>query len=410
MMDKELLQPLSGFRDYLGPTKVRIIRALQETFEQYGYQALETPALERQEILLGKLGEEGQKQLYLFEDNGKRKVGLRYDLTVPLARFVSSNLGNIPLPFKRYEIGNAWRAEKAQKGRFRQFTQADIDVVGAPEPSSEIELFSLVAAVAKKLGLKIIYQVSDRRVLAEIMEALKIPEGERMPLMRLLDKKDKISSEDFNAELVKLGLSDIERRQIASTFLNERADIEKIEKLTGKPELFNTVRALLDWAKNEGVEAEFTPGMVRGLDYYTGTIFEIKAPEYDGGTVVAGGRFDSLVEQLTGQKIPAVGISFGVDRLADLLQDKEQNETLYIVRLPETANELDNWVRQLRADGKDVEVYLDENVELGKQIKYADKRGYQNILIPFENEWARGQIVRKNLKSGDQESINRDKI
>jgi histidyl-tRNA synthetase len=150
--------------------------------------------------------------------------------------------------------------------------------------------------------------------------------------------------------------------------------------------------------------------MVRGLDYYTGTIFEFKADNYDGGTVVGGGRYDSLIEGLTGQKVPAVGLSFGVDRLSDLLSDQAQTDTLFIVRLPETTVELNAWVRQLRKDGLKVEVYLDESVELGKQIKYADKRGYKTIIIPLEEAWKKGQVEIKNLETGKQEAVKRDEI
>ncbi|HSX42258.1 MAG TPA: histidine--tRNA ligase [Candidatus Saccharimonadales bacterium] len=410
-MDKTSFLPLSGFRDQLGPAKSWVINELQKTFQSYGYQALETPAIERQEILLGKLGDEGQKQLYLFEDNGKRQVGLRYDLTVPLSRFVAANLSELPLPFKRFEIGSSWRAERPQKGRYRQFTQADIDIIGAPEPSSELELMSVVAAAGERLGVKLTCLVNDRRLITAVFDELKIPAKERVKITQLFDKKDKLPEDEFIAQFKQLGLSDVERRQLSAYFLAEGDEaLEKIEQLLPGSPAFITVKAVLAWAKKRGVEAVFAPGMVRGLDYYTGTIFEFKADGYDGGTVVAGGRYDNLIANLTGQRVPAVGLSFGVDRLSDLLTDQKPDDTLFVVRLPETSNEVNMWVRELRKNGKNVEVYLDDTIELGKQIKYADKRGYANILIPFENEWQRGQIVRKFLATGKQEAISRDQI
>ncbi len=410
-MDKTGFLPLSGFRDQLGPAKSWVINQLQKTFQAYGYQALETPALERQEILLGKLGDEGQKQLYLFEDNGKRAVGLRYDLTVPLSRFVAGNLNELPLPFKRFEIGPSWRAERPQKGRYRQFSQADVDIIGAPEPSSELELISIATTAGEKLGVKLTCLVNDRRLITAVFEELKIPARERTKITQLFDKKDKLPEDEFLSQFRSLGLSDVERRQLSAYLLAEGEEaLEKIEHLLpGSPALV-TIKAILMWAKKRGVEARFAPGMVRGLDYYTGTIFEFKADGYDGGTVAAGGRYDDLITNLTGQRVPAVGLSFGVDRLADLLSGSIQDDTLFVVRLPETSSEVNLWVRELRGQGKNVEVYLDETVELGKQIKYADKRGYASIFIPFETEWKKGQIVKKFLQSGKQEAIRRDDV
>lgn len=410
-MDKSSFLPLSGFRDQLGPAKSWVVGELQKAFQSYGYQALETPALERQEILLGKLGDEGQKQLYLFEDNGRRPVGLRYDLTVPLSRFVAGRINELPLPFKRFEIGSSWRAERPQKGRYRQFTQADIDIIGAPEPSSELELFSVVTTASAKLGVKLVCYLNDRRLVKAILDELNIPMGERTKVLQLFDKKDKLTSDEFATQLRAMGLSDVERRQLGAYLLPEGDEaLEKVEELLGQTPALSAITAVLGWAKKRGVEAVFAPGMVRGLDYYTGTIFEFKAPEYDGGTVVAGGRYDDLITNMTGQRVPAVGLSFGVDRLADLLDGQVPNDTLFVVRLPETTSEVNAWVRTLRESGRNVEVYLDETTELGKQIKYADKRSYASILIPFEEEWKKGQIVRKFLQTGKQETIARGEI
>lgn len=410
-MDKAAFLPLSGFRDQLGSTKSWVIQQIQAVYEQYGYQALETPVIERREILLGKLGDEGQKQLYLFEDNGKRKVGLRYDLTVPLGRFVASNLGSLSRPFKRYEIGPSFRAEKPQKGRYRQFTQADIDIIGAPEPSSELELLAASALVCKRLGITPTIELNDRRVVTKLLEALGLRDSRQTALLVLLDKKEKLADEEFNRQFAKLGLSDVERRQVSAVFF-ARGDeaVERVSELLGNDEQLTSLTAILSWAKKRGLAAEYVPAMVRGLDYYTGTIFELTAPDYDGGTIAAGGRYDGLIEQMIGQKLPAVGISFGVDRLTDLLSDKTPADTLFVVNLPDTADELEIWVQDLRDRGQKVEVYLDPSVELGKQIKYADKRGYQTILIPFEREWSQGKIVRKNLTSGQQEIITRNRI
>lgn len=295
-MSNDQFSPLSGFRDLLGPTKPWLIGELTAVFRSFGYQALETPSIERQEILLGKLGEDSQKQLYLFEDNGKRRVGLRYDLTVPLSRYVAANIGNIILPFKRFEIGSLWRAEKPQKGRYRQFTQGDIDIIGAPEPASEVELLLVIKAIADRLKLKLVCQFNDRRLVASIFEELRIPSDKRLRLLQLLDKKEKLTEAEFTNQFTQLGLSDVERRQINGLFLAPATTaFTEIERLVSHPAVLS-LKNLITFAKSIGLSAEFVPGMVRGLDYYTGTLIECQLDGYSGGTIMAGGRYDNLIE------------------------------------------------------------------------------------------------------------------
>lgn len=405
-----MFQPLSGFRDTVGPTKGWVSNELRQIFEQYGYQALDTPAIERQEVLLGKLGDEGQKQLYLFEDNGKRKVGLRYDLTVSLARYVAANLGTLALPFKSYEIGYRWRAEKPQKGRYRQFTQADIDIIGAPEPASELELLSVAATVGERLGIAATLQLNDRRLVTALLDQLKIPADIRPKLLQLLDKQEKLASEEFSEQFRRLGLTEVEQRQLRGYFLSSDDDgLEKFEQLLGVSESLSTIKTMLSWAKGQGLKAEFSPAMVRGLDYYTGTIFELKADDY-ASSIAGGGRYDSLIKELTGEEVTAVGLSFGVDRLTEILEDRPVDRPMFIARLPETTNELSTWVSELRKRGLKVEVYLDDAVDLGRQIKYAVRRGYQSIIIPLEEAWKSGSVEVKDLRTGKQEQVLRSQF
>lgn len=410
-MDQSNFMPLSGFRDLSSPTKEALLATLKSTFLAYGYQPLETPSIERQDILLSKYGVEGEKLMYLFVDNGGRKVGLRYDLTVPLSRYIAANLNQLVMPYKRYEIGNVWRADKPQKGRYRQFTQADIDIVDAPEPSGEIELFSVVSAISDNLDLKLVCELNDRRVVTAILDKLKISSEERPKILSLLDKKDKLPGDKFEQQFIALNLTDNERKKLSGYFLIEGNEaLTQVEGLIGDDETLKTLKLLLEWAKKRGVQAVYKPAMVRGLDYYTGTIFEFKSTDKEIGTLIAGGRYDSLIKNLIDKVVPAIGLSFGVDRICEVLNSNAENENIFIVRLSETSSELNQWVRTLRQLGMNVEVYLDENVELGKQIKYADKRGYKNILIPFEDEWNRGEVVMKNLLSGEQKSIRREEV
>jgi len=408
-MDKESLQPLSGFRDLLGSPKPEIVARLREVFESFGFQALETPALERQEILLGKLGQEGEKQLYLFEDNGRRKVGLRYDLTVPLARFVAANVGSLTLPFKRYEIGPSWRAEKPQKGRFRQFWQADVDIVGVESISAECELLEVLAA-SQEVLCTFSVAVNDRRLITSVFEALKIAPEQSRKILQILDKRLKVEEATLQKELLNAGVTANQLKQIRALFL-EADSLEAIERLVGEAAT-SDIRQLVAYGQSLGLEIDCQPSMVRGLDYYTGPIFEATAIEDETGvgTVVAGGRYDSLVASLIGQKIPAVGISFGVDRLVEIISEFVREPELFVVALPETEIETRSWARSLRQKGMIVEVYPDASAPMGRQIKYADKKGYLSVYLPLEDEWKRGEIVQKDLATGTQTIIKRAEV
>lgn len=406
-MDNQQLQPLSGFRDLVGSAKYEIIARLREVFESFGFIPMDTPAIERQEILLNKYGEDGQKQLYLFDDNGHRPVGLRFDLTVPLARYVAANRQVLNFPFKRYEIGSSWRAEKAQAGRLRQFTQADVDIVGVATLGAERELLEIIAA-AQELIAEFSVMLNDRRLVAAIFDELKIAASSRTKVLRILDKKEKISPDALSAELLSAGLTANQLRQLQAVFLDEKPSLEAAKKLVGDQVTAN-LQELLDYAKSIGLEASYAPSMVRGLDYYTGTIFEatVKDAEINVGSVIGGGRYDSLVEDLTGEKIPAVGISFGVDRLVDVTTEFIREGEMFLALLPETESETRAWARTLRSAGRLVEVFPDAGTPLGKQIKYADKKGYAEVFLPMVDEWQRGEVVIKDLASGQQETTKR---
>jgi len=399
------LQPLSGFRDSLDQRRIRLITVLEETFASFGYQALETPIIEKQELLLKKYGAEAQKLLYLFEDNGGRKVGLRYDLTVPLARFVAANYQQLPLPFKRYEIGSVFRAEKPQKGRYRQFTQADIDIVGDDGTlASEMEILEVVQAAAAKLNITLTVELNDRRIVEAALDRLAIAKGQRSRLMRLLDKKNKVALEASARELRRLGLTDKERRSLEQLFLTQKGELKEWRELVGD-KLADNIEALLETARKAGLKAEFAPAMVRGLDYYTGPIFEGRLQDNGLGSVVGGGRYDDLVEDLVGVKLPAVGISFGVDRLIEAMVDSEA-KPLFIINLAATANVTRHWSKQLRGSGWQVERF-GWSKELSDQLKYATKRGYTKVILPLEELWREGKVAVKDLNTGQQETVLR---
>ena len=409
-MQKDLLQPLSGFRDYDKPTKNRVIGVVSKILKQFGYLPLETPALERQEILLNKLGDDSQRLLYLFEDNGKRKVGLRYDLTVSLARYVAANLNTLVFPFKRFEVGLVWRAVRAQRGRLRQFTQIDADIFGVDSDKAEEELLEIIAAVDQELKLDLTYQFNDRRAVQILLDDIKIPKETQAKVLKVLDKRDKMSPDNINDDLLALGLSDNQLKDIRVIFLSDKDSLSILEKRVDK-KISQPLKDLLKKARKLGIKAQVNLGMVRGLDYYTSTIIEGVTDDYPS-SLLGGGRYDSLVEKFIGKKVPAVGISFGVDRIVDLLENRETEieEVLFLACLPETEIELRHWASDLRKAGKNVDVYLDSSVELAKQLKYAARKGYKNIYLPFENDWKIGTVIKRNLDSGEQSLIERKDV
>ena len=293
-------QTLKGFRDFL-PIEAKkrqfVIDTLKKVFESYGFEPLETPALEYEEILMGKYGEEGDKLMYRFEDNGKRKVALRYDQTVPLARVVAQYQNELSMPFKRYQIQNVWRADNTQKGRYREFLQCDADIVGSSSPLSDAETITVAAKSLKKLGFKNFkILINDRKLLSNISTKS----------LTILDKLDKIGEENVRKELKEAGESEnlIDQAKAFKASVNLTEIKDQVSKLGVSEDLI-----------------EFKPTLVRGLNYYTGIIYEIEIEGYSAGSVCGGGRYDNLIGTFAGRQIPAVGFAFGFDRLMEAMEE-----------------------------------------------------------------------------------------
>ncbi len=320
-MNKANLQPLKGFRDFL-PEDARkrdsVINTLKKVFSSYGFEPLETPALEYTSTLLGKSGEETDKLIYKFMDRGEREVGLRYDLTVPLVRVVATN-PDIPLPFKRYQIAPVWRADKPQAGRFREFWQADIDTIGTKIGLSDAEIIECALEVMQKLGFKDYKMIiNDREIFKDYGLSLKS--------VIELDKKEKEGEKPFLKQLTAEGKTEREAQEIFEK-------ITKAKKTKALEELFSLV-------KDDNVY--FEPTLSRGLDYYTSIIFELRIEKYGNLSVGGGGRYDNLINQFVGKNIPAVGFSFGIDRLIEAMEQQNlfknipsTNQVLVTVFSPE---------------------------------------------------------------------------
>lgn len=422
---------LKGFRDYLPEAEIprqHMLRAVTKVFESFGFGPLTTPALEYSQVLLGNYGDEGDKLLYRFEDNGGRDVALRYDLTAPLARVVAQH-GNLERPFKRYQIAPVWRAEKPGKGRFREFLQCDVDIVGESSMRADAECMLVGLEVLRALGVESVeMRVNNRRLLAGILDRVGIDtEEQRRDVLRAVDKLPKIGRPGVERELQAdhgLGPEACERLfEVLGRSVNGREDVQALETLlseseeglAGVAELVELLGHLEAAGVADSVAVDLS--IARGLDYYTGTIYETFVTTHeDYGSVMSGGRYDNLLGTFLKASLPAVGISLGIDRLVSLLSENGA--------LPARAAVADVFVAlfdddgfgpacahaaELRQAGVAVEVSLKAG-RLGKQFRYAERKGYRWVLFAGPDEVASGQVALKDLEDGSQRTLGLSEV
>ncbi len=388
-------QTLKGFRDFLPEQAIKrqyVINKIKEVFERFGFDPLETPAIEYAETLLGKYGDEADKLLYLFEDRGGRKVGLRYDQTVPLARVVTQYQNELPLPFKRYQIQPVWRAENTQKGRFREFLQCDIDTVGSSSPVTDAEIIACTIAVFGELGFKDTTVLLNDRTLFDNFNLTKKE-------IIIIDKLEKIGRDEVIRQLTAAG------RDKADDLLTKLGESKPTEKLS---EIFSTLQS---YGFTQGKDVQFSPFLARGLDYYTSSIFEVKVPAYTSGSLAGGGRYDKLIGSFIGSDIPAVGIAFGFDRIMEALnelsllpQSTTTTQILVTVFGKTFTKNSEEITTRLRGAGVNAETYL-EPTKLEKQLKYADRKGIPYVVIQGPEEITKGVVKLKDMKAQTQEEL-----
>lgn len=421
--------PMSGFRDMLAEQMIprqEMISTIQRTYEGYGFSPLKTPALERLSTLSGKYGEEGDKLMYKFADNGGRMVALRYDQTVPLARVVAQHRGRLPMPYKRYTIGEAWRGESPQAGRYREFTQFDADTVGTSKPIADAEIVAMMSDAMTALGADSLIRINNRRILdglAEKAGAHSIQEAIRM--IGIIDKSEKIGTEDA-LKIISDEFGD-SAAIIVSDYLGTQGDpAEKLSKINNLlcgtsaeegVENLVSVFQMLDSAGYSVNKVFFDQTIARGLDYYTGIIYEttlVGMPQL--GSVCSGGRYDGLVKALGGPDLPAVGTSIGVDRLYDgLLQLgklKEAKTTTEVLIANFDEQDTPEYMRQatlLRNAGIPTEVYFDPS-KVGKQLGYASRMKIPIALMLGPDEMQRGVGKVKSLETGEQIEVPLDDL
>jgi len=408
MSNKKIITPrtLKGFRDFL-PTEKRkrdfVMGKIKQTFELFGFEPLETPTLEYSEVILGKYGKEADKMVYSFKDKGGRNLSLRYDQTVPTARVLAQYQNSLPKCFRRYQIQNVFRADKPQKGRYREFTQCDIDIFGSTSPIADAEIIACTYFAFKNIGYpKIILRVNDRQTLFSTLQPFSTGKIDVLSIIQTIDKLDKKDKPALIQELIQKGLT--------SKQANDSLAAISAAALT--PNL----RQIIKQAQQLGVPnqaIEFSPNLARGLDYYTGMIFEVILPEYPLGSFGGGGRYDNLINQLSGYSIPAVGIAFGFDRMVEAADElnlipQENTGAKVLITVFENCEPALAAAATLRQKNINTEVFpMIEKID--KQLKYADKKGIPYILMIGPDETAENMVTLKDMKTGKQKTLTLEK-
>ncbi|HCC84845.1 MAG TPA: histidine--tRNA ligase [Candidatus Pacebacteria bacterium] len=398
------LQTLKGFRDFL-PAEKRlrdlVADKIKQTFQKFGFEPLETPTLEYAELLLGKYGAEADKLVYTFSDRGDRQVGLRYDQTVPTARVLAQYQHLLPKYFRRYQIQNVFRADKPQKGRYREFTQCDADIFGSQAALADAEILACVFEIFQNVGLtEAVIAINDRQSLFAVLSPFATSLVSISSIIQSIDKLDKVSPETVIAELIAKGLETTAATSVIAEL--------------GKAAISDNLSDIVQKTISLGVPAEklkFTPSLARGLDYYTGMIFEINLAESEFGSLGGGGRYDHLISQLGGPDIPAVGFGLGFDRIVEAVKAKNLGTentlaTQVLVTIFDAALTQPALIaaRVLRATGLRTEIFPSPD-KLSKQFKYADTKQIPWAIIIGETEASQNQVSLKNLKTGAQTSL-----
>lgn len=445
-----------GTRDFAAETLRRrryIIDTIREVFELYGFEPLETPSMENLETLMGKYGDEGDKLIFKILNNGldnptkREKVilefenilagknnkniterALRYDLTIPFARFMAMNQGKLTIPYKRYQIQPVWRADRPQKGRYREFLQCDADIAGTYSLMSDVELAEIYADVFKKLKVEVDIKINSRKILYALAEVCNSVEN-LTAITIAIDKLDKIGIEKVTEELKTIGL-DEKSISLIENYINidgsNSEKLEKIEKIidaseTGKKGI-EELKFILGFLNDSGqqnskqtIKVDFT--LARGLNYYTGTIYEVKAKNVQIGSIGGGGRYDDLTGLFGVPNMPGVGISFGLDRIYDVMEElnlfpeniNQSTEVLFFNLGEKESRHAFQLMQQLREQKISCELFY-ENSKLEKQFKYASKKNISYAVIIGSKEMEEKNCVIKDLQKGEQQTIPENQL
>lgn len=428
-MAKLILETARGTRDFPPSEKIirdKVINQIKEIFEIYGFSPLETPTFEKLEILEAKFGagenSDAISEIYRFKDQGNRDLGLRYEFTFALARFVGQN-PQLKLPFKRYQIGTVFRDGPIKAGRYREFYQCDIDVVGVKSVLADAEALAVVKDVFNKLKLDVVIEVNDRKLLTEIIKYSGIEENQATQVIISIDKLKKIGINGVKAELLEKQIpkDKIEKLMNLLTEIEKGTNTEKLKslkKILGETEGLKEIEELLGYLKDFSVEVEFSPSLARGLGYYTGPIFEVflKDQTIMSSSIAGGGRWDKMIGKYIGNEkmnYPATGLSFGIEPIMDIILKRDGTERqtvtdLFVIPI-KTKEQAIKITQELRKRGLKAQVdLLDRSVS--KNIEYADKLGIPYVGFLGEDEIKQNKIKIRNLKTGKEELIDVDKV
>ena len=428
-----------GTRDFSPAEMMRrqyIFDTIKKVFRAYGFAPLETPAMENLSTLLGKYGDEGDKLLFKILNSGDyaanltddeirhfpkiSEKGLRYDLTVPFARYVVQHQNELSFPFKRYQIQPVWRADRPQKGRYREFYQCDVDVIGTRSLLCEVELIEIVERVFRALGVRTVLKMNNRKILYGIAEAIGHAD-KMMDITVAIDKLDKIGLENVKAELLDRGLTQEAIDRLQPILELSGTNAQKLDKLsevlaaseTGRLGI-DEMRTIFGYVERSGIgqPVELDLSLARGLNYYTGAIFEVKALDYAIGSICGGGRYDDLTGIFGLKGLSGVGISFGADRIYDVMTGLElfpdevncTTQVLFVnLGADEEAAALP-LLRQLRDAGLSAEIYP-ESGKMKKQMEYANRRAIPYVVIIGSEELAAGTATVKDMRTGEQQQV-----
>lgn len=433
MAKQDVVTPsiLPGFLELLPPDQMvfnQMMDTIKKTYETYGFIPLDTPMIEKSEVLLAKSGGETAKQVYRF-NKGDNDLALRFDLTVPLARYVSQHFGELTFPFKRYHIGKVFRGEKPQKGRFREFYQCDIDIIGFETLSviNDAEILSVIYSTFKALGFSdFTIRLNNRKILNGFFESLHV--SDKAEVLRTIDKLEKIGETAVLSELKAVGLSD-EAASSVLRFVGIKGScseiIESLRQMGIQNEMFTEGIDELELVINY-IDAFKVPSqnytidltIARGLDYYTGTIYETILNQYPSiGSVCSGGRYDNLAQNYTTKKLPGVGISIGLSRLFYQLREagvlgegkKATPSRILVIPMKETMAQALELATKVREAGIAAEIYFNEG-KIGKKFSYADKLGIPYAVVVGEDEVNAGKFKLKNMTTGDQTEMDIEQI
>lgn len=416
---KNLIEPkiLQGTRDFLPQQMAKrlyVMKQIRSVFERFGFDTIETPVLEYAETLLGKYGDESGKLVYRFQDNGKRDIALRYDQTVPFARLVAANYQQLVMPFKCYQISRVWRADRPAKGRYREFYQCDVDVIGTESLLAEAEIAKIIRDVLFTLGLKNIkIRCNSRKLLDQILENAGIDLSLKAAVINILDKILKVGREKVLSELTIL-VGDKKAQALMQKVTVEGSNSQKLADIDLPAT--QEISQFLQLCNDYGIEDEimvFDPALARGLDYYTGIVFEVDCEDVQIGSLCGGGRYGDLCGLFCKEKFSGVGVAFGFDRIMlaleelNMLNEIAMNTGVLVTcfneeSLPESLT----IVNEVREAGINAEVFF-ETAKLARQFKYADKKKVDFVLVCGPDEMAKGEVTVRNLATGKQIAVPR---